>query len=281
MVTDNNRLDLTIISVSYNSAKVFLASWENFLADIQLPVIIIDNGSPDGSGKVLGQAFGSHRVVSLQSNVGYGRAANTGFSLCRSRYALLLNPDLVITADLVSELYLTAVGDRGNTAIWSPALSKEDHRAGQPCPVNEVCGAAMLFDLQKMQRVGFFDENIFLYSEEIDLCYRTRQQGYLIKLCPAIYVDHTGGSSSGQDSRLLLMKSWHFGWSFCYYLNKHKLFSAKYNPKRMYRNYSLKSYLSLKATNRLRYRGQAEGVKAFLRGEKAFRSDGRAQKSLL
>ncbi len=271
--------DLTIISVSYNSAAVFLTNWKSFLDNTQFKIIIVDNASFDGSAQTLSQSFPKHQILKAESNIGYGRAANKGIQQCQSRYALLLNPDLKISEELVVQLLSAALEDKDNTAIWAPALTKADFSGAQPVTIEAVPGAAMLFDLQKMNQVGFFDENIFLYSEETDLCYRTRQKGYVIKFCPNVYIEHIGGSSSAHHHSLVYMKSWHFGWSRCYYLSKHALYSRKYNPRRMYRNYRFKSFIDLVKINRLRYRGQAEGIKAFMRGEKAFKADGKPQKS--
>ncbi|MFH0785727.1 MAG: glycosyltransferase family 2 protein [Pseudomonadota bacterium] len=271
--------ELSLISISYNSAQVFFKSWERFLKRSQLPTIIVDNASPDGSGSRLLHGFPNQEIVLLSKNIGYGRAANEGFQRCKSRYALLLNPDLQISETSIDELCDTAIKNNGNTAIWGPAITESDFTGGQPIHTETLCGAAMLFDLEKMKEVGFFDENIFLYSEETDLCLRTRQQGYSIKLCPNIFMKHISDSSSGHHPDIDYMKHWHFGWSRCYYMHKHGLYTKKRNPWRMLWNYRLKSYISLTKTQRLCYTGQAEGVQAFLRGEKAFTADGNPQKS--
>jgi len=272
-------LDLTIVSVSYNSAEIFLSSWENFLETTKLKVIIVDNASTDNSGKALTRFTPDHQVLQMDRNIGYGRAANAGIMHCRSRYALLLNPDLSISEESIAQLYESAVNDGGNTAIWAPALTSNDCADSPAVAVDTVCGAAMLFDLHKMKQVGLFDENIFLYSEETDLCYRTLSRGYLIKLCPRIFIQHAVDGSSGHQPSLIYMKSWHFGWSRCYFLDKHSLNSAKYNPQRMYRDYKLKSYISLGKIKRLQYKGKGAGVRAFMRGEKAFLPDGNPQMS--
>ncbi len=98
--------DITIISVSYNSADVFLSSWRNFLEKTSRSVVIVDNASSDGSGEILSRTFSGHNVVQMDRNVGYGRAANKGLALCRSRYALLLNPDLTLFEELINQLLL-------------------------------------------------------------------------------------------------------------------------------------------------------------------------------
>lgn len=269
--------EVTIVSVSYNSAAVFLKDWKTFLESNRFEVILVDNASPDGSGAQISQSFSHPRLIQLDQNIGYGRAANVGIKECRRRFVLLVNPDLYITKEAVGSLVEAAADNSDNTAIWAPAVTRTDCSNRSPFAVDAVSGAAMLFDLGKMKSIGLFDENIFLYSEETDLCYRTRSAGYAIKLCPDIFIEHTIDGSSGHHPSLVYMKSWHFGWSRCYYLGKHSLFSEKYNPQRMFRNYMIKSCLSLTRLKRLRYRGQAAGVRAYSRGEKAFTPDGLPQ----
>lgn len=244
-----------------------------------LPTIIVDNASPDGSGLQLLKGFPNHEIVQMPKNLGYGRAANEGLKRCKSRYALVVNPDLQVSQKSIAELYREATKNNMNTAIWGPALAETDFTGEPPIQTEALSGAAMLFDLERMKKVGFFDENIFLYSEETDLCLRTRQHGYSIELCPNIFMQHTIDGSSGHHPALIYMKCWHFGWSRCYYMHKHGLFTEKRNPWRMRWEYRLKSIISLSKIQRLRYKGQAEGVQAFLRGEKAFTAEGNPQMS--
>ena len=269
--------EVTIVSISYNSASVYLEYWKSFLDSTTLEVIIVDNASLDGSGMQLSQLFPHRLVIQLDQNIGYGRAANVGIQQCANRFVLLLNPDLHISEEAVALLVDAARNDKDNVAIWAPAVTRADYSKSSPIAVDAVSGAAMLFDLEKMKSIGFFDENIFPYSEETVLCCRTRSAGFLIKLCPYIFVEHSVDKSSGHHSSLVFMKSWHFGWSRCYYLGKHKLFSKKHNSRRMFLNYKIKSYLSIVSLKRLRYRGQAAGVRAYLSGEKAFTADGLPQ----
>ena len=272
--------NLTLVSVCYNSSDHFLAAaWRTFLQTTQHAVIIVDNNSPDGSGAILHDQYPQHLVLRQERNLGYGRAANAGINVTTTRYVLLLNPDITIAADSIECLLAIAESDRDNTAIWAPVLRKMEHSNEVPRCVESVSGAAMLFDLQQVEQTQLFDSNIFLYSEETDLCYRIRQQGKLIKQCPAVYMQHHIDGSSGHHPSLVYMKAWHFAWSRCYFLEKHRLCTAKRNPQRMYRDYKLKSYISLGALQRLRYRAQAAGVQDFLRGETAFTGNGDAKMS--
>lgn len=270
----------TVVSVCYNSGELFLSpKWQTFLHNTNLDIILVDNNSPDNSGQLLASSYPHHTVLQMGQNIGYGRAANAGIRECRTRYVLLLNPDISVEAENIEQLFRVAASDTETTAIWAPVLDPIDCRIEEPVYVEAVTGAAMLFDLHKIQDEDLFDKNIFLYSEETDLCYRIRQQGHLIKLCPAILLDHKIDGSSGHHPALTYMKSWHFGWSRCYFLKKHNLSTKKCNAKRMYRYYRIKSFTSWTKAKRLKYRAQTAGVKDFLEGKKAFTSDNKPQMS--
>ena len=271
---------LSVVSVCYNSGELFRSpKWQTFLQNTDLNIVLVDNNSPDNSGQLLASSYPQHNVLQLGQNIGYGRAANAGIRECGTRYVLLLNPDILIEAESIDQLLKVAVSDTETTAVWAPILNPADYRMDEPLSVEAVTGAAMLFDLHKFQDEELFDKNIFLYSEETDLCYRTRQRGNLIKLCPAILLDHKVDGSSGHHPALTYMKSWHFAWSRCYFLNKHNLSTKKCNAGRMYRNYKIKSFTSWTKVKRSTYRAQAAGVKDFLEGKKAFTSDDKPQMS--
>jgi len=266
--------DPTIVIVSYQSGAVLCQPhWADFFARVTQPVLIIDNGSPDGSGELLASKYPQHSIIRLPRNLGYGRAANHGFSRCRGRFALLLNPDLHISQAAINDLLMIAREDNGNGAVWAPALQPEDQQHSPPIHVEQVVGAAMLCDLDKIRPLGGFDENIFLYSEETDLCLRVRKSGHTIKYCPSVLMHHAGNCSSGTSSQLQYMKDFHFAWSRCYFLTKHQLHNSRRNPARLLRTYSLRSVFSFSRKKRDEYRAKAAGTRAFIKGEGAFDSE--------
>ena len=123
-----------------------------------------------------------------------------------------------------------------------------------------------------MQEVGFFDENIFLYFEETDLCKRTIESGFLIKLCGHIYFDHKIGAASTPSDHIESLKTWHYGWSKSYYYSKH------YDkPKKQHLRYNLKRFTATSKIKREKYRHLANGSKAFLAGIPAFDDKGYPQ----
>ncbi len=264
---------LTIIIASFNSTEVICRCLAELLDQGKHRVLIVDNASPDGSAASLSARFPSVDVITLGTNRGYGRAANTGLRLTETPYALLLNPDLNVASEQVEKLFHHAQNDTSNTAIWGPATCKEDAADIPPQRVNNVHGSAMLFDVKKIRGVGLFDENIFLFSEETDLCKRTLEAGYSIALCPDVFFDHLLGKSSSAEPKTDYMKWWHFGWSQCYRMTKHEQCTAWENPRRKQITYRLHSLLAFSPSRRRKWRAKSDGATAFIRGEKAFAAD--------
>lgn len=270
---------LTIITISYNSQHMLTRCLGPLIDSGVYPVLIIDNASTDHSAEALISRFPDAPVKALPKNIGYGRAANAGLDMVKTPYALLLNPDLVASADDIQRLLDHARVDHDNTAIWGPASQQSDFTHEPPQPVKWISGCAMLFNMEKLGEIGFFDENIFLFFEETDLCERALDGGFKIKLCKDVFFDHMRGQATTPSQAIEIMKNWHYGWSRCYYFNKRGIVNGKRNPKRQYVQYKLKSIFATTTAKRLKYKAQAEGALAFLKGKKAFLSDGSPQKN--
>ena len=86
--------------------------------------------------------------------------------------------------------------------------------------------------MEKLRNIGFFDENIFLFSEEDDLCDRTLEAGYGIRFCPDVYFEHLVGQACASNPKIEYMKWWHFGWSTCYRMTKNNKVTWWKNPIR-------------------------------------------------
>lgn len=276
--------NLTVIIVCYNSGKLLVdSSWRAILDDSRINAIFIDNKSQDESSILLKSSYPHHRLLQMGYNSGYGRALNAAFRECQTQFALILNPDLLIDLKSIKDLLNFAMLDSDETVMWGPALNHNDYRQIEPINVEHISGAAMLVDLQRLKKMDLangseiFDENIFLFSEETDLCYRIRKETGLIKQCPSIIFKHLSGHSSGDSVFITKLKSYHFAWSRCYYLQKHCLFTKKRNPHRMLIDYSIKRFISLSKTKRISYQAKRDGVRDFLKGLPAFSDDNTAR----
>lgn len=265
---------LTLIIVSYNSHSIIEECLAVLIDSKKYPAIIIDNASTDDSARKLKERFPSAAVVALEQNIGYGRATNIGLEKTTTPYALLLNPDLYAKPEDIEQLLRHAEQAADQTAILAPAVIKKDHTGAVPECVDWVSGSAMLFNMEPLSQTGYFDENIFLFSEESDLCQRTINAGYNIMLCHDVFMEHMKGQSSRPNPKVEYMKNWHFGWSRAYYFTKHNMAVGKKAPVRMAQNYWLKGLFSANQEKRLKYKARCAGVRAFINGEPAFCEDG-------
>lgn len=270
---------LTVIFVSYNSHAVISNCLAQLAEDPALKIIVVDNDSRDNSPALIKTRFPGVKVIEQRPNIGYGRAANLVLRTTETAYALLLNPDLTTTPEDIRKLLDHARNDSSDTAIWGPATLRKDFTGEPPQKVEWISGSAMLFDVEKIRKVGLFDENIFLFSEETDLCERTLQAGYSITFCKDVFFNHLVGKASPFDPKIEYMKWWHFGWSQCYRMVKHGHGTLLRNPRRKQIVYRIHSLLSTTRSKRLKWGAKADGALAFIRGEKAFRMDGTAQMS--
>ena len=268
-------LDLTVVVISYNSGQLILDNLSEVIRSPRWRSLIVDNNSTDNTPQLLREAFLPESVLALPANAGYGRAANAAFERLQTRYALLLNPDIVVSEAAVEAFMQDAMKLSGEAAIVAPATAEKDYLHQGPVQRRDVLGAAMLFDMQQMQSVGVFDNNLFLFYEEKDLCRRVNQSGLQVLLTTDHYFTHAKGTSSGGSIRIYYLKQWHVGWSSCYYLCKHRLNKGRKRPVALLLRYLLKSLFSGTALKRLKYRARVAGVSAYLTGKRSFDDQGK------
>lgn len=268
---------LTIVIVSYNSAGALQKCQHEFLASQRFPVIIVDNASRDGSADTLAKNYPHAQLIRLPRNEGYGRAANRGLEAVKTPYAFLLNPDLEITADMAEAMLGFARRNDGKACLFAPAVAERQYLRQGALERSWVSGAAMLFRMADFREIGFFDEEIFLYSEDSDLCRRIVDSGRHILLNSDIFIRHLQKQSSAPNPKLDALRNWHRGWALMYLLHKHGDVSGWFAPRRIWFWYWLKGKFARTAKNRARHAQRAAGMLAYLRGEKAFLPDGRAQ----
>ena len=270
---------LTLIIVSFNSFRTIQECLKEILSSDKYEVIIVDNASTDDTLDQLKIQFPKVKVLGLTQNIGYGRAANRALNLVETDYALLLNPDMKADIDSIVALESRMSMLGGNVALLAPAVTNKDYQKCGLLAKDWVIGAAMFFNMSAMRKVGLFDENIFLFSEESDLCYRMKAAGMDIYLDSDIYIEHLYKQSSTPSLAVDYLKDWHFGWSRMYFLDKHDMAVGKRGPWKTLLKYGIKMLVSTNSIKRMSYRAKFLGTLAFVRGEKAFLEDGNAQNS--
>ena len=190
-------------------------------------VIVVDNASTDGTGDFLRERWPHVRVISLEENRGFGKAANAGVEAARSEIVVLLNNDIVCTPTFLERLVaaldpghgvvmaapvLVRLGDedRIDTAgiVVDRTLHGFNHLYGEPVDVlkNGVfdplapCGGAAAFDRSTFLSVGGFDPAFFAYLEDVDLAIRCSARGWRCRLAPTAVAIHAHSGTLGEGS---------------------------------------------------------------------------------
>lgn len=214
--------EMTLVTITYNSAKVLPAHIESLRnsANKKLPRwLVVDNASTDGSDELLERYGQDIELLKNTENLGFGSACNFGISASTTRYVLVLNPDTQL-AELELEKLLAELKLHG-AAIAGPALGPtQDQRVEA---ADWLVGAVLLFDTEQMAAVGYFDEQFFLYGEDVDICKRANNAGLTVIHCRNVSIPHVGGGSTVRSKRVNQFIHFHKGRSFVLYAQKHGL----------------------------------------------------------
>ena len=241
---------LSIVVVNYNSLKLLQGCLAHLDTWVRLPateIIVVDNGSTDGSGEWVRKLDSQlYHVVLSQRNLGFAGGCNLGIRQSSGDYILLLNTDAFPQAgalDLLVEylvhcpsvgvagpqlLYpdgrwqrstnltpspksamLDALGITSLGHVLASVLWKWTGRWWRPRPVEYVDGACMLIRRAVIDDIGGLDERFFFFVEDAEFCRRARQHGWQVVYVPQSQVVHLrGGSSSKKNAEESLRMRW-------------------------------------------------------------------------
>ena len=217
---------ITVVIVTWNSSMLLpeLAETLNELEPI-CDIVVSDNSSTDQTCEVLKEVLPGAAVLNNRKNGGFGYGNNRAFEVCRTPYILLLNTDARLSASAVLGLLEVLDGNKSVAAVqplirlweWplvtlSAGTAMTEYGRGydydfmhyQPAPpgniveVPAVTAAVSLFRREALQEAGGFDEQIFMYYEDTDLCLRLRGRGYTFLLAQSIEAEHMMGVSSSR-----------------------------------------------------------------------------------
>ncbi len=221
--------DITVIINTFNSEDQIYSCLDTI--DKSVNVIIIENSANNNFKRATELKYSNVNCELAQKNLGYGKGNNLGLSKVKTKFALILNPDAQLKNDTLNN-FLETANNIKDFAIIGPGIQeasdtlKEKFGHNNLIETENVKGFAMFLNLQQFEEVGFFDENFFIYFEEIDLCRRLKISNKKIYLDSKIKIDHIGGSSHNQkiNSEMELSRNWHWMWSSFYYHKKHQGF---------------------------------------------------------
>jgi len=226
--------DITIIIASFKSEKKIKNCLNSI--DSHVKVLVIENSDNLVFKENLEKEFSNVECVLAGANIGYGSANNIGLKKVKTKYALILNPDVMLHPSTL-ENFIKAAEKVYDFAIMAPYIQEEKDKFGKhysknisPVKVENVKGFAMFLNISEFKEVGFFDENFFFYFEEIDLCKRLTNNGKKIYLIPEVKIDHGGGISHDQsiNVEMELSRNWHWMWSTFNYHKKYKGFFVSF-----------------------------------------------------
>jgi GT2 family glycosyltransferase len=228
MTTSSPIPDVSVVLVNWNGLALTTAAIESLLEGtrgVTYEVIVVDNGSKDGSVSALSSRFPAIRTIVNTANEGFGRAVNQGFRIAGGRYLLTLNNDTRLLGDTVGESvrYMEAHPEVGALGVLH--YNADEGRTVQPSaynlpapladllataglgrlvrddrldPAREgdvgwICGSYMMIRRECLDAVGLFDERFFAYDEDIDWCIRAQRAGWRIRFWPGAALIHLGG----------------------------------------------------------------------------------------
>ncbi len=237
MSTPPDAPELSIVIPSWNTRE-YLSACLGSLARAELPpaeVIVVDNGSSDGSAELVASAHPEVRLLRNARNEGFAKGSNQGMRAARGRHVLLLNTDTEVAPDAIARLFgflerhpaYAAVAPRlvhrdGRTQrtvqefpnLWTPLFfstplerwfpdSRElrryfmrDWDQESSRDVDQPPAACLLLRRSALEQVGLFDEELWLFYNDVDLARRLRAAGWKTRyLAEATVVHHVGGST--------------------------------------------------------------------------------------
>ncbi len=227
--------ELVIVIVNYNAGNYLLGclkSLDKLIDKIKLKIIVVDNASVDDSIKNAKQEFPNIEFILNQKNLGFAKANNLVLNNLTTEYVLILNPDMILESGVLTKLldYLVEhpevgaitpeiifengqvdrTAHRGFPTPWASFLyflgndrlyHLTDLDMTIPHEVDAITGAFFLTRKSVLDIVGVFDEDYFMYAEDLDLCFRIKQFGFKVIYFPAVSVVHYKGISSGLKSQ--------------------------------------------------------------------------------
>jgi GT2 family glycosyltransferase len=235
---------LSAIIVSYNTRDLLARSIHSILPDaagLEVECVVVDNDSRDGSADMVAAEFPSVKLYRAPRNLGFAAGVNEGVRRSKGRYVLLLNPDAELLDDSLARMVAFldshpraaavgpqleyADGARQHAAFTFPTLpmifldyfplhgrileSRLNGRyppADEPHLIDHPLGACMLVRREAFDDVGLFDEDFFIYCEEVDWCLRAQRKGWQIYHLPAARARHLSAASTSQQRDAMLVE---------------------------------------------------------------------------
>lgn len=229
--TRDRALTCAVVLVCWNN-RAYLEACLRSLYDARirhaLEVVVVDNGSTDGSQDMLRRQFPEVAIVQNGSNVGLARACNQGLDATRSPFVLLLNNDTIVNGPSLESLIDFMAANPGAGAVGGRLLNEDGsvqaeynnfstlreeflvatrlgellwpgypshHASTAVRQVDWLCSACLLLRRRAVEEVGPLDDGYFIYGDEADLQFRLKAAGWEVYYLPDATTLHFGGRS--------------------------------------------------------------------------------------
>lgn len=252
-------VDLSICIVSYNSCNFLrdcLLSLRQQPAVPEMEIIVVDNGSRDGTVAMLHSTFPEVKVIQNEKNLGYTVPMNQALRAARGRYLVQLNPDTLVQPGAFAAIveYLEGHPETGVCTLkvlnrdgtlqkqcrrsearpWDAlsyflGLSRAFPRSrvfgrylltylddDEIAEVEAVSGSCMFIRREVVEQIGYLDERFFAYQEDTDFCVRARKAGWKVKYVPLGQVVHLGGHGGTRIEVYRSIIAWHRSYELYY-----------------------------------------------------------------
>jgi GT2 family glycosyltransferase/uncharacterized membrane protein len=217
-----------------------LSSIRKAKGNLSLEIIVVDNNSEDGTVESISGKYSDITLITNKKNVGFGKANNQGMKIARGKYFLLINPDTLVKENTLSKMieFLENTPDAGmagckvlnpNGTLQLPCrrsfpgpwvsftkisgLSQLFPKSklfarynltyldeDKTYPVDAISGSFMFLRRETYEKTGGFDNDFFMYGEDLDFCYRVKEAGYKIYYYPETEIIHYKGESTKRSS---------------------------------------------------------------------------------
>ena len=221
--------NLTIIIVTIKSQNIIDDCLKSIDPDIKK--IIVENSSDQEFVKHLKEKYKNIECYLTGKNLGMGSGNNFGIEKSNTRYVMILNPDTILKSNTLSTIF--EISKNLEFAILSPLSDNKNYpnykinsKTGMNenglLEVDQVDGYAMILDKEQFNK-NFFDEKIFMYLENDDLCLRARKKNKKIFIYSNSLISHLGGKTVDTKyfNEIELSRNWHWNWSKFYFRKKH------------------------------------------------------------
>ncbi|HMS65224.1 MAG TPA: glycosyltransferase [Ignavibacteria bacterium] len=213
-------------------ASIYKANENNF----NIEIFFVDNNSIDGSSEHISGKYPEVKIINNNKNIGFSKANNIAIRKAAGKYLLILNPDTLLEEGTFEKLIKFTEENKEAGAVTSKLIladGKLDSACrrsfptpsvaiprilglsklfpknkifgkynltyldeNKTCEVDSICGAFMFIPGKVFDKTGLFDEDYFMYGEDIDLCFRIKKSGYKIFYYPEVTTIHFKGEST-------------------------------------------------------------------------------------